>query len=77
MLRTPDTRSRPTNQAPPAEAIARILAGTRLLNTSSIRKETHIEAMITGMLHKVSFVVCWRHEEGRAWLRLAQPQQRK
>ena len=43
---------------PAPEAFARILAGTRLLNTSGVRKETHIEPVIAGMLQKLNFVVC-------------------
>jgi len=27
--------------------------------------------VIAGMLQKRNFVVCWRQEEGRAWLKLA------
>jgi hypothetical protein len=48
------------------------LAGTRLLNTPGVRKDTNIDQVIAGMLQKLSFVVCWRQQEGRAWLRLAQ-----
>jgi hypothetical protein len=44
------------------------LAGTRLLNTSGVRKEKNIEQVIAGMLQKLSFVVCWRQQDGRAWL---------
>ena len=31
---------------------------SRLLNTSGVRKETHIEPVIAGMLQKLNFVVC-------------------